>query len=76
MGRYDGMVDITGGKMTLDQVKDEITRIMLNRRPSRLIIDLKLVKEVGWTATFWVTDRDFHKASDDNWLLRDNLPYP
>ena len=76
MEEFKGMVDVTGGKMTLDEVQREIARILINRRPSRLLIDLVLVKDKGWITRFWISDKDFKKHSDDNWLLRDNLPYP
>ena len=76
MEEFKGMVDVTGGKMTLEEVQREIARILINRRPSRLLIDLVLVKGVGWITRFWISDEDFHKATNDNWLLRDNLPYP
>ena len=57
-----GMVDVCAGRMTLKEVTEEITRYMLGRNPSRLIVDIQL-KPNGSHATIWIPIKDFKKKA-------------
>lgn len=59
--------------MTLQEVNERIYSIFLNRKPNRIIVDIRLI-EGEFITSFWVLDENLYQ--EDDWLLRDDLPYP
>jgi len=62
--RFKGLVDITGGKMTLKQVNREIIHYMTQYPIKRLIVDIKKEeptegKEGGYYTTIYLSKKDF-----------------
>ena len=53
------MVDVCKGKMKLSEVEYEIRTIMSIYNPDRLIVDINLVKPLGYVTTFWISKRVF-----------------
>ena len=59
-----GMVDISGGKMTLGEVIMEVVRYMLHKTPKRLVVDIQLREDVpnkGYYTKIWISRKDFGK---------------
>jgi len=54
------MVDVVGGKMTLESVVRELVHYM-KKSPKRLIVDIQR-KENGYHATVWISQADFEKG--------------
>ena len=58
------MVDVSGGKMTLKEVYEEIFFYMYHKSPKRLIVDIQLredCKNKGYYVKLWMAKRDFKK---------------
>lgn len=53
------MVDVCGGKMTLDEVEREIKRYML-KSPRRMVVDIRRRKD-GYYTMIWIPKKDFEK---------------
>jgi hypothetical protein len=58
--RMKGMVDVCAGKMTLSELSREISTEMFIRKPTQMIIDIRL-KEDGYRATIWIPKKEFGK---------------
>ena len=54
-----GMVDVCGGKMTLNDVVREIRHYML-KSPTRLVVDIRRKKN-GYHATIYIPKKCFDK---------------
>ena len=55
------MVDVSGGKMTLKHIEEEIAFYMYHKEPKRLIVDIRR-KPDGCYAKLWMSKEDFEKA--------------
>ncbi len=58
------MIDVSGGKMTLKEVEEEIFFYMYHKSPKRLIVDIKLRgrgKARGYYVKLWMSKADFEK---------------
>lgn len=58
--RFKKMVDVSGGKMTLKEVSQEIFFFMYHKSPKRLIVDIQRKKN-GYHATVWMNQADWNK---------------
>lgn len=56
-----GMVDVAAGRMTLVQIANEIMRIVLNKKPRRLVVDIKRTNK-GYYTIFWIPTSDFGRT--------------
>ncbi len=64
MNRFKGMVDVAGGKMTLQEVSEDIFFYMYHKSPKRLIVDIQLKENVenkGYYVKLWMSRKDFKK---------------
>lgn len=52
------LIDVCGGKMKLDKVKDEIARYITTKKPTRLIVDIELRKD-GYYTTIYLKKDEF-----------------
>ena len=66
------MVDICGGKMTLEDVGKEIKRYMITKSPKRMVVDIQRREGIGYYTLIYIPTKDFKKKSLDYNL--GNLP--
>lgn len=57
MATTRGMVDVCGGKMTLDDVVREVGHYML-KSPTRMMVDIRRKKD-GYHAYIWIPKKCF-----------------
>ena len=62
---FKNWIDVTSGKMSLDEVMKDIRRQIIHHRPKRIIIDIKLKEGFveselnGYHTEIWISKRDF-----------------
>jgi len=58
------MVDVSGGKMKLHEIYEEIFYYMYRKSPKRLIVDIHLredCEDKGYYVKIWMSKKDFKK---------------
>jgi hypothetical protein len=53
-------VDVSGGKMTLEQVYCEIRDVFFIHKPSEMVVEIKRRKD-GYHTTIYISEKDFLK---------------
>ena len=57
-GEMRNMVDVCGGKMTLEDVEREVRYYMLQKSPRRMVVDIRRKKD-GYHAMIWIPKKCF-----------------
>jgi hypothetical protein len=63
---FKNWTDVTGGKMTIQEVMAEVAVQIYHRSPKRIIVDIRLRTDCsdkklnGYHTKIWISSKDFH----------------